>query len=151
MLGLESNPVTSGPIVDERMETSIPGIFACGNVVHVYDLVDDVTLTSQRAGESAARYAKGMLKRKKAINIVAGENVSYVVPQRLRGDISDSVIFYFRVRKEMENVTLSLSSKDKNILEKKQRVVRPAEIVKISAHSEMITNTVEELRIDVRG
>lgn len=151
MIGLEMDDVTAGPTVDERMETSIPGIFACGNVVHVYDLADDVTITSERAGESAAQYARGVLKRKKEKNVVAGENVRCVVPQILRGGDFDSVTFYFRVKEEMENVTISLSSKGNIIFEKKERIIRPAEMVKISVNSELLKEIKKELKIDVRS
>ncbi len=80
--GVVLDPVTSGPIVDANFHTSIPGIFAAGNVVHVYDLVDWVTEAGYQAGKAAAHYANGRLKKTtEHIRTVAGENVRYVVPQ----------------------------------------------------------------------
>jgi NADPH-dependent 2,4-dienoyl-CoA reductase/sulfur reductase-like enzyme len=90
---------TKGPIVNEKMETSVSGIFACGNVVHVHDLVDDVTITAKKAGESAAQYIKEKSDTTEKIQVVAGDNVEYVVPQIIKNRNLDSITLYFRVKK----------------------------------------------------
>ena len=89
--GVEIDPRTNGAVVWEDMETSIPGVFACGNVCHVHDLVDYVTGESRRAGQSAARYvlsgeerAQGSASGERALNVTAGDGISYTVPQRIR-------------------------------------------------------------------
>ena len=98
--GIEMDTVTSGPRVNEAMETSIPGIFACGNVVHVHDLVDFVTLESERAGRGAARHI--LCQRKPvdmAIRTEAGAGVRYIVPQAIQLENADAKIqLFFRVR-----------------------------------------------------
>ena len=98
--GLEMDARTNGPVVYENMETSIPGVFACGNVVHVHDLVDFVTAESQRAGHAAAAYCSGQVAASTVIKpISAGNGVGYTVPQHIRMDaVTDAVSLFFRVR-----------------------------------------------------
>ena len=136
-IGIEMDDATGGPIVDEGMETSLPGIFACGNVVHVYDLVDDVTMSAEIAGESAAKYANGEIEEKKKIKVLAGKNVRYVVPQILRGK-RNSITFYFRVKEERKNAKIEIFSGDKKIFERKERIMRPAEMVKVKIDAKLI-------------
>ncbi len=101
--GIQMDGRTSGAVVYENMETSAPGIFACGNVVHVHDLVDYVTAESQRAGAAAARFALGQKNGDKALELVNGEGVSYTVPQRVRlSGVEKAVEVFFRVRRVYE-------------------------------------------------
>lgn len=98
-LGAAIDPATGGPLVDNRMETSVPGVFAAGNVVHVYDLVDDVSLAGEVAGRAAARYALGGdgdgVER---VAVCAGTNVRAVVPQLLRRDDARQEGFELQLR-----------------------------------------------------
>ncbi len=98
--GLEMDPRTNGPCVYENMETSVPGVFACGNVVHVHDLVDFVTAESQRAGRAAAAFcAGGRAAATPLLPLKAGNGVGYTVPQQIRMEnIGDGVPVFFRVR-----------------------------------------------------
>lgn len=98
--GIEIDPRTNGPIVYENMETSIPGVFACGNVVHVHDLVDFVTAESQRAGKAAAAYcANGSSTCENILAMKNGDGVGYTVPQQIRlDDVEGNVPVFFRVR-----------------------------------------------------
>ena len=98
--GLTMDPRTNGPVVYENMETSIPGVFACGNVVHVHDLVDFVTAESQRAGHAAAAYCAGHAPAAEPLLPLKGGNgVGYTVPQQIRMDnAKDGVSVFFRVR-----------------------------------------------------
>ncbi len=98
--GLEMDPRTNGPCVYENMETSVPGVFACGNVVHVHDLVDFVTAESQRAGRAAAAFcAGGSAAATPLLPLKAGNGVGYTVPQQIRMEnIGDGVPVFFRVR-----------------------------------------------------
>ena len=98
--GIEIDPRTNGPVVYENMETSIPGVFACGNVVHVHDLVDFVTAESQRAGKAAAAFCKsGSPASETVLGMKNGDGVSYTVPQHIRlDDVDAPVPVFFRVR-----------------------------------------------------
>lgn len=92
---------TSGAVVYENMETSVPGIFACGNVVHVHDLVDYVSAESERAGEAAAAYVQGAGRQAGAVlEVKNGTAVSYTVPQHVRAGVQKADIF-FRVNRVM--------------------------------------------------
>jgi len=153
--GIEIDEITNGPLVDEHMETSVPGIFACGNVVHVHDLVDDVTISSEIAGEYAGKYAAGKIERearleeKHKVNVVAGENARYVVPQFLRHMDMERLTFYLRVKEEKENVLVIISCNEKVVFEKKERVVKPPEMVKVSVPASLLEGA-DEVRVDVR-
>lgn len=101
--GIEMDPRTNGAVVFENMETSANGIFACGNVVHVHDLVDFVTGESQRAGKAAADFVlNGEKSREDCIELKTNEFVSYTVPQKIRRTAQTAEIF-FRVRRIFEN------------------------------------------------
>jgi NADPH-dependent 2,4-dienoyl-CoA reductase/sulfur reductase-like enzyme len=128
---------TGGAIVDENRETLIPGIFACGNVLHVHDLVDYVSEEAEIAGEAAARYALSKAdadakanerdKGRKALQVVIkpGENVRYVLPQRLTPGAEADL--FLRVTQPMEAITLYLDG----VMLARKRQVRPSEMLKI--------------------
>jgi NADPH-dependent 2,4-dienoyl-CoA reductase/sulfur reductase-like enzyme len=131
--GIKLDPVTGGPVVNDTMETSIPGIFAGGNVVHVNDLVDNVTLESETAGACAADRAVGKVPpAKRKIRLKAGENVRYVVPHTI--ETEKEVILSLRVREPAEKVKLRIG----DIATKSLRVVKPSEMVKISLNIEQL-------------
>ncbi len=127
MAGIELDPLTGGPVVDDRMETSVPGIFAGGNVVHVHDLVDNVTWEAEAAGASAAEYIRdGGKGGGKKIALKAGKNIRYIVPHTITAD--RGVNLYMRVREPQENVQLRIGQ----IYKKSLRAVRPSEMLKVS-------------------
>ena len=109
--GIEIDPRTNGPVVYENMQTSLPGVFAAGNVVHVHDLVDFVTAESQRAGAAAAEYlARRASDGAADLELVRGEKVNYTVPQKLRlSNIDGAVGIFFRVNKVMEAGTVRVT------------------------------------------
>ena len=103
--GVRLDPVTGGPFVDNRFQTSVPGVFAAGNVVHVYDLVDWVTEAGYEAGKSAALFAQGKLAQpSKLVPVSAGENVRYVVPHSIDPEAlsEGNIALQMRVRQPIE-------------------------------------------------
>ncbi|GAA0121022.1 FAD-dependent oxidoreductase [Clostridium faecium] len=124
---------TSGPVVNESMETSVEGIFACGNVVHVHDLVDFVTAESQRAGRNAAKYIKGEIKNSEDyIYIKNGNAINYTVPQKVRVENLDKGIDVFmRVNNVYKDVAIKVKADDKELLSFKRKHMAPGEMEKI--------------------
>jgi len=148
------DPITNGPIVDEQMQTSVPGIFACGNVVHVHDLVDDVSKVAEVAGRGAAEYIDGKLKKRRSpIKVKAGRNVKYVVPQIIHGEKFDEDIrFYLRVKEIEKSVKTVVLADGERIFEKKIKIVKPPEMVKLDISPDILNRiTGDELIIDVEG
>jgi hypothetical protein len=134
------------------METSEPGFFACGNVVQVYDLVDDVTIVGEIAGKSASEYAKGTKKTKEKIKIIPRDNVKYITPQLLNRNLTHDVTLYFRAVITEKNPIIEISDQDKIIFTRKERIVKPSEIIKIKLDSDII-KTIEnkEIFVKVKG
>jgi Thioredoxin reductase len=130
--GIEGDRRTNGIIVTESMETSVEGIFACGNVVHVHDLVDFVTQESKHAGLSASKYIKGELKKDKYVNIINGQNVNYTVPQKLSiEDVSDKLTIFMRVNNIYHDKALVVRSNDEVIGKFKRAHLAPSEMEKV--------------------
>ncbi|MBU7013232.1 MAG: FAD-dependent oxidoreductase [Theionarchaea archaeon] len=147
---IEMDLTTGGPVVDESMETSVPGIFACGNVVHVHDLVDDVSQAAEVAGKGAAACVKGTVERRDTVvSVKKGRNVSYVVPQIIRGHPKEDIVFYLRVKEIEKNVKVIISSQGEVVKEKKERIVKPPEMVKVQMEKAVLENVNEELHFDV--
>ncbi|MFT8348059.1 NAD(P)/FAD-dependent oxidoreductase [Clostridium saccharoperbutylacetonicum] len=130
--GIEPDRRTNGLMVSESMETSVDGIFACGNVVHVHDLVDFVTEESKRTGISAARYIKNQLKKDKYVNIKNGQNVNYTVPQRLnKEDVQDKLTIFMRVNNIYHDKALVVRSGDEVVARFKRAHLAPSEMEKV--------------------
>ncbi len=151
--GVALDEVTGGPLVDDTMQTSVPGIFACGNVVNVYDLVDYVTQTAETAGRGAAAFVlAGGPEPVPRIRVLPGRNVRYVVPQYVTS-LEREVDFYFRVEHPEKAVVARVSAADEVLARKKARMVRPPEMVKMHAKArEWAAGTdVAEIVVDVMG
>ena len=125
--GVEIDRLTNGPVVDQFYETNIPGVFACGNCLQVYDTVDALAVGAKHAGKYAARRLKQEKTKVSEIVVKPGEGVRYVAPQRINQ--SGSVRFTFRVTQPRESVFLSVVSDDKEIYSKKLRFVNPANMI----------------------
>ena len=131
--GVKVDPITGGPIVNENMETSVSGIYAGGNVVHVNDLVDNVSLEGETSGAHAAEYALGKtLPAVRRIRLKAGENIRYIVPQTI--DAGKEVTIYMRVREPAEEVRLQFG----DIYSKAFRAVKPSEMVSMKLNPERL-------------
>ena len=127
-LNIEMDPRTRGPVVDEQMMTSVPGVFAAGNVVTVFDLVDYVSQTGEMAARGAVRYIKGETGGNEYRAVEAGDNISFVVPQKISGTVGEVPVF-MRVRKPDEKVRLVFSQNGQSQKLKKHAVVKPPEMV----------------------
>ena len=128
--GVALSPVTSGAVVSDTLETSVPGVFACGNVLHVHDLVDHVSNESFRAGEMAARYAKGERRTGREIPVKDGKGVRGVVPQKLLlgGDTQD-VNLMFRPDQVYRDHYLTVYADGKPLSSLKKMIFTPGEMV----------------------
>jgi NADPH-dependent 2,4-dienoyl-CoA reductase/sulfur reductase-like enzyme len=141
MAGVKLDPITGGAIVDETRQTSVGGIFAGGNVLHVHDLVDNVSSESELAGQSAASFAKEEkpLERGK-IALKGGRNIRYVVPHTISG--RKDVTLYMRVNHPEEMVRIKVGG----IMTKALRVVKPSEMLKIDLSTEELKKLGKETK-----
>ena len=141
-LGIEIDKVTGGAVVDETLQTSKKGVFSCGNVLHVHDIVDNVTMESEIAGKNASLYAKGELNFKGSVNVKNGSGVRYVMPRKIykgKGIASLS----FRVSKIFENANVVVKCGETEILNKERRILLPAEMETIVIDKSRVTGEIE--------
>lgn len=126
--GAAMSNATNGAVVDNELQTSVPGVFACGNVLHVHDLVDFVSDESFRAGEAAARFAAGETRAVEAVAVEDGKGVRGCVPQLIRRDAKE-VKLMFRPAAVYKGVYLALRADGKLLLSVKKQVLTPGEMV----------------------
>ncbi len=133
--GVEMSPITSGPVVNESLETNIPGVFAAGNVLHVHDLVDYVSEEATRAGANAAKYVKAGCKSPEAdkiINIAATQGARYTVPSTINiANMDDLLTVRFRVGAVFKNSFVSVYYDDERVQHQKKRIMAPGEMEQI--------------------
>ena len=149
--GISIDSTTSGPIVNEHMQTSVEGIFACGNTVHVHDLVDFVTAESLRAGDNAAKYVLGT-KAKNPQNVVLrpGNRVRYTVPQHIESTESETPIsIMFRPTDVYRNVQIVAYSNNERIKATKKKIVRPGEMQVLELSPEQLAKVKDNLTISI--
>ncbi len=139
-LGAELSPVTGGPKVNESLETSIPGVFACGNVLHVHDLVDYVSEEAVQAGKSAAEYVLGQWKAaEKEIALSPAGAVRYTVPCIISPErAGEQTVVRFRVGKNLRDALIRVTSDGKELMRKKRPVMAPGEMEQISLKKEWL-------------
>lgn len=131
--GVTLDRVTGGPVVDDKLQTSVEGVFACGNVLHVHDLVDYVSEEAERAGRQAASFVKsGKENDKKYITLSVGSGVRYTVPQMIDvNNMNDSVTVRFRVSDVFRDKSVSVCYDDKCVIKRKKRILAPGEMEQI--------------------
>ena len=128
--GVDMSPVTSGAVVSDTLETSVPGVFACGNVLHVHDLVDHVSNESFRAGEMAARFARGERREGREIPVKDGRGVRGVVPQKILLDKENKgVDLMFRPDQVYRDHYLTVYADGKALSSVKKMILTPGEMV----------------------
>ncbi len=141
-MGVEMNPITSGPNVNESLETSIEGVFACGNVLHVHDLVDFVSEEATTAGKNAAIYVKNGKERKSEgheIMLNPIDGVRYTVPKNINVQrMDDSITVRFRVGGVYKNCYVSAYFDDERVIKRKRPVVAPGEMEEIKLTKEQL-------------
>ena len=152
------DPVTGGPYVDEGYQTNVPGIFAAGNVVHVYDLVDWVTEAGLVAGKRAALYAHSptlvATQTQSKVPTYPGDNVRYVVPHRVDPETlqTDTVMLQMRVTQPLEQpVRVTVRDENKVITQRSLRYARPGEMVSITLRGQQYDHvrSANELRVHI--
>ena len=152
--GVQLTPSTKGAVVDENLQTSVPGIFACGNVLHVHDLVDNVSAESERVGRNAAHYVAGQLNDSafdRCIPVKEGNGVGGLVPQYVtRNHTEEPLKLMFRPRKIYRNATACVYADETCVAKKAAMVFTPGEMCEISLNhqtveqAEIITVQMEE-------
>ena len=148
--GISLSPKTKGALVNEANETECSGIFSCGNVLHVHDVVDFVSEEGLHAGRSAAAYLQGRLAQSEEAVAVAGFGIGYVLPQRVRKHQAEAVTFSFRVTGVMNDVELMVRIDGNIVKSMKKKHLIPAEMERITLTAEELSNLQREVRIEVQ-
>lgn len=131
-IGVKMHPKTKGPVVNENLETSIPGLFACGNSLHVHDLVDYVSAEGRLAGHNAARFLNGGLgDNTEVINVTAGNGIGYILPSLTHLDSLDDTVLKFRVTKPFTGASIDIKVNGESVKKIKKPFLLPAEMENI--------------------
>ena len=150
--GIEIDPRTGGAVVCENMETSLRGVFACGNVAHVHDLVDFVTAESQRAGRAAARYVLDAgAAEGRVLTVRGGDGVSYTVPQRIRpAGVERAAELFFRVNRVCGGSEVLVTSGESQIARFPREHLAPGEMEHIILPRVLLDRAEEEITVSIR-
>ena len=147
--GIAMDMSTRGPVVDENYMTSVPGIFACGNGLHVHDLADFVTKQAGEAALGALRYLKASCDN--YCDIKAGNLIAYVVPAKLhRENLPKTVTLYFRVRKPLTDVTIEISKGDKVIRSIHKDHMIPSEMEQVIIANSMLEDAEGDIQVQIK-
>jgi len=145
--GVELSPATKGPVTSETMETSVPGIFTCGNVSTVFDLVDYVAQTGAAAGAFAALFALGQVSgSKQSVDVVAGESVRVLFPQRY--SFQDDLVLFIRAAEPVEKpVTIEVTPPGSRI---NRLYARPNEMLRVKVPKEKLAEVKQPIMVRIR-
>ena len=149
--GVEINPSTNGPIVNESFETSIPGVFACGNVLHVHDLVDYVSEESGRAGRSAAKYVKNKASTEgPVIRIKNGNGVRYTVPSFVRvNELTDDLVIRFRSGNVYKDSYVKVLFDGETNSSRRKPIITPGEMEQVILKKDDLDSSPSEILIEI--
>ncbi len=147
--GIEIDPRTNGAYVNEKLETSIEGVFSCGNVLHVHDLVDFVSEESARAGENASHYVReGRHTGGRELSLTVGNGVRYTVPSKINtDDLSELTHIRFRVTGVYKNVSIVIKSGETEVLRRKSRILVPSEMLDIILKKDRLEALTEDINV----
>ena len=148
--GVEISPITNGAIVDDQMMTSVEGIFECGNVLHVHDLVDYVSEESRHAGQCAARYVRNGVKTSNYVPTVGTNGVRYVVPQKIRkDDDTEQISLRMRVANAFKNVEIAVILDGEKIVSRRKQIVTPGEMETVVLKPELVAKVKQGQKLEV--
>ena len=148
-IGVQLSAVTGGPTVNESLETSIPGVFACGNVLHVHDLVDYVSEEAEQAGKSAAQYIQSEMQPDGGEVAICPEGaVRYTVPVTIRpARMEETVTVRFRVGQNLRNATVKVTADGRELLSRKRPVMAPGEMEQIVLKKEWFAGAEQSISV----
>ena len=149
--GVNLSAVTSGAEVDDTLQTNVPGIFACGNVLHVHDLVDHVSNESFKAGHSAAKFARGEFAQGETAAVWDGQGVRGVVPQRICAGAGKAVELMFRPAGVYRNAVCVVKCGDNIVARKKAPIFTPGEMVVVKLPEDVVAGLSGDLTVSVEG
>ena len=146
--GIPIDPVTNGALVDENCQTGIPGIFACGNVLQVHDLVDYVSEEAERAGLGAVKFVSGLNKQEEALTTKPGNGVRYVLPQVINSRDED-VSLFLRVTQPFQNVRFTVSNGEAVLATAKRLKAAPGEMEKITVKADALKKASGSIQVSL--
>ena len=146
--GIPIDPITNGALVDEFCQTQVPGIFACGNVLQVHDLVDYVSDEAERAGVGAVRFVQSKLEHENGITTKPGNGVRYVIPQVI-GNVDQEISLFLRVTQPFGKVKFSVTSGDQVLAVSKKLKAAPGEMEKITLKSGVLANITGSITVSL--
>lgn len=147
--GIPIDPVTNGALVDEHCQTQAEGIFACGNVLQVHDLVDYVSDEAERAGRGAAAYLVEKADTGRTVAVRPGNGVRYVLPQNVHTDCGEDVSLFLRVTQPFGKVCYTVRSGDTVLATAKRFRAAPGEMEKLTVTAELLKNVTQELTVSL--
>ncbi len=147
-IGAKQNIGANSVEVSSNYETSIEGMFACGNMLHIHDLVDNVTEQSERAGKHAAMYALGNEQKQNEYKIIYSDEIAYTVPSTLSQ--GEDAKIYFRVKGVHRNARLVVSCGKEKLIDKKQRIMTPGEMCDVMLSASVLAKIEGDVNIEIR-
>lgn len=148
--GIRMNPRTRGPVVDDRYMTSIPGIFACGNGLHVHDLVDFVSMESAWAAEGVIHYLNHPEPAVSSVEVMTGKGIGYTVPSVLHPDEAHKTEIFFRVTQPMDAGEIVIRSNEKILYSRKKKKLMPSTMERVALKEDVIAGLSEPVIVEVR-
>ena len=147
--GIPMDPVTNGTLVDEHCQTQVKGIFACGNVLQVHDLVDYVSDEAERAGRGAAAYLAERANTGRLVAVRPGSGVRYVLPQNVHTECGEDVSLFLRVTQPFGKVCYTVRSGDTVLATAKRFRAAPGEMEKLTIKAELLKNVTQEITVSL--